>query len=169
MSEQIDAAGAELAAMGADHPYVELLTSAPGIGWVLGDTIASEIGDISRFSAPKKLVGYTGLCPKVKQSGGTDRRGPLAKNGPKHLRWALIEAATHAARHPSLPPSASGASAARRSPGSRWPASSPTPSGTCARTAPTSLRFWLPDSPFLRWTAGVLPSDLILDNEAIER
>jgi len=23
------------------------------------------------------------------------------KNGPKYLRWALIEAATHAARHPS--------------------------------------------------------------------
>ena len=24
-----------------------------------------------------------------------------AKNGPKYLRWALIEAATHAARHPA--------------------------------------------------------------------
>jgi hypothetical protein len=24
----------------------------------------------------------------------------LAKNGPKYLRWALIEAAIHAARHP---------------------------------------------------------------------
>jgi transposase len=29
-----------------------------------------------------------------------DVRGPLAKNGPKYLRWALIEAATHAARDP---------------------------------------------------------------------
>jgi hypothetical protein len=29
-----------------------------------------------------------------------DRRGPLAKNGPKYLRWALIEAATHGCRHP---------------------------------------------------------------------
>jgi len=36
----------------------------------------------------------------VYQSGGKDHRGPLAKNGPKYLRWALIEAATHAARHP---------------------------------------------------------------------
>jgi transposase len=25
----------------------------------------------------------------------------LAKNGPKYLRWALCEAATHAARHPA--------------------------------------------------------------------
>jgi len=67
---------------------------------VLAYTIAAEIGEIERFSGPKKLCGYTGLCPRVYQSGGSDRRGPLAKNGPKYLRWALIEAATHAARHP---------------------------------------------------------------------
>jgi transposase len=76
------------------------LMTAPGIGWVLGYTIAAEIGDIGRFASPKKLVGYTGLCPSVDQSGGHDWRGELAKNGPKYLRWALIEAATHAARHP---------------------------------------------------------------------
>ena len=34
------------------------------------------------------------------QSGSTDRRGPLTHAGPKYLRWALIEAATHACRHP---------------------------------------------------------------------
>jgi transposase len=37
----------------------------------------------------------------VWQSGGRDRRGPLAKNGPKYLRWALIEAATRAVSHPA--------------------------------------------------------------------
>jgi transposase len=86
---------------GADHPYVPLLTTAPGIGWVLGYTIAAEIGDISRFPTAKKLTGYTGLCPMVRQSGRMDPRDSLAKNGPKYLRWALIEAATHAARHPA--------------------------------------------------------------------
>ena len=90
----------ELRRLGADHPYVPLLMSAPGIAWVLGYTIAAEIGDIGRFSSPKKLCGYTGLCPRVYQSGESDRRGSLAKNGPKHLRWALIEAAVHAARSP---------------------------------------------------------------------
>ena len=67
---------------------------------MLGYTIAAEIGDITRFASPTKLAGYTGLCPRVYQSGGKDHRGPLAKNGPKYLRWALIEAAVHAARHP---------------------------------------------------------------------
>jgi transposase len=66
---------------------------------VLGSTIASEIGDISRFATPTKLTGYTGLCPRVYQSGGTDRRGPLTHAGPRYLRWALMEAATHACRH----------------------------------------------------------------------
>lgn len=92
---------AELRALGADHPDIGLLRTVPGIGWVLGYTIASEIGDIGRFASPKKLAGYTGLCPFVRQSGGRDDRGPLAKNGPRYLRWALVEAATHAARHPA--------------------------------------------------------------------
>ena len=101
LDAEVDACERELRAMGADHPYVGLLRTAPGIAWVLGYTIAAEIGDIARFTSPKKLAGYTGLCPIVRQSGRRDDRGPLAKNGPKYLRWALIEAATHAARHPA--------------------------------------------------------------------
>src|SRR5690348_7696401 len=85
---------------GADHRYIPLLMSAPGIGWVTGFTIASEIGDISRFSSPVKLTGYTGLCPRVNQSGEVDRRGPISKHGPRYLRWGLMEAAIHASTHP---------------------------------------------------------------------
>ncbi len=101
LDAEIGTCAVELRQLGADHRYVPLLTTVPGISWVLGYTIASEIGDISRFSSPKKLCGYTGLCPRVYQSGGKDHRGPLAKNGPKYLRWALIEATVHAARHPA--------------------------------------------------------------------
>jgi transposase len=100
LDRQITGIERELRALGADHPYVPLLLTVPGISWVLGYTIAAEIGDITRFPSPRKLCGYTGLCPRVYQSGSTDRRGALAKNGPKHLRWALIEAATNAAKHP---------------------------------------------------------------------
>ena len=98
---EITAIERELRELGADHRYLPLLMSAPGIAWVLGYTIAAEIGDIGRFASPAKLVGYTGLRPRVYQSGDSDRRGPLAKNGPKYLRWALCEAATHAANHPA--------------------------------------------------------------------
>ena len=67
--------------------------TAPGFGWITSFTVACEIGDISRFSSPVKLTGYTGLCPRVKQSGEMDQRGPLSKHGPRYLRWGLMEAA----------------------------------------------------------------------------
>jgi transposase len=79
---------------------VPLLLTAPGFGWITSFTVACEIGDIGRFSSPVKLTGYTGLCPRVKQSGDMDRRGPLSKHGPRYLRWGLMEAAIHAASHP---------------------------------------------------------------------
>jgi transposase len=84
-----------------EHPYIPLLLTVPGIGWVLAFTIAAEIGEIERFPSPEKLTGYTGLCPRVNQSGEKDRRGPLTKHGPTYLRWALLEATMHALRHPA--------------------------------------------------------------------
>jgi transposase len=100
LDRQISDSERDLHRLGAEHRYVPLLVTAPGIGWVLAYTIAAEIGDITRFATPAKLTGYTGLCPRVYQSGQSDRRGPLAKNGPRYLRWALIEATMHASRHP---------------------------------------------------------------------
>jgi transposase len=104
LDEQINDCERELRRLGTDHAYVPLLTTLPGIAWVLGYTIASEIGDINRFASPRKLIGYTGLTPRVEQSGERDRRGPLRKNGPNYLRWALIEAAHTAGRHPRYRP-----------------------------------------------------------------
>jgi transposase len=100
LEDQIDQINRRLRAGHADHPYIPLLMSVPGVRWVLAFTIAAEIGEIERFSSPEKLTGYTGLCPRVVQSGDADRRGPLSKHGPRYLRWALIEATMHALKHP---------------------------------------------------------------------
>jgi len=101
LEDQIDQINRRLRAEHADHPYIPLLMSVPGIRWVLAFTIAAEIGEIGRFASPEKLTGYTGLCPRVSQSGERDRRGPLSKHGPTYLRWALLEATMHALRHPA--------------------------------------------------------------------
>jgi transposase len=61
----------ELRRLGAEHRYVPLLCTVPGISWVLAYTIAAELGDINRFPTPRKLAGYSGLCPRVYQSGRT--------------------------------------------------------------------------------------------------
>jgi transposase len=69
LERQIGEINRRLRAGHADHRYIPLLISAPGIGWVLAFTIAAEIGAIERFPSPEKLTGYTGLCPRVNQSG----------------------------------------------------------------------------------------------------
>jgi hypothetical protein len=68
------------------------------VGWLLGLTFAAEIGDIARFSSARKLVGYSGLVPRVRQSGQSSRTGSLSKAGSPLLRWAAVEAARHAWR-----------------------------------------------------------------------
>ena len=100
LDRRIDQIAAELQHAGAEHPYVPLLMTCPGIGWILAYTIAAEIGDIQRFPTPSRLTSYTGLCPQVYQSGNSDLRGPLSKHGPRYLRWALVDAAAVACRHP---------------------------------------------------------------------
>jgi transposase len=90
----------QLHRMGADHRYIPILISAPGFGWITSFTVCCEIGDINRFSSPVKLTGYTGLCPRVKQSGEMDHRGPLSKHGAKYLRCGLMKAAIAASSHP---------------------------------------------------------------------
>jgi transposase len=90
----------QLKRMGADHRSIPLLVSAPGLGSINAFTVAPEIGEIERFASPAKPCGYTGLCPRVMQSGNTDRRGPISKHGPRYLRWGLFEAAMNACKHP---------------------------------------------------------------------
>jgi transposase len=72
----------ELKRWGADHRYIPLLVTAAGFGSINAYTVASEIGDIERFASPTKPCGHTGLCPRVNQSGNTDRRAPISKHGP---------------------------------------------------------------------------------------
>lgn len=76
------------------------ITTIPGIGPVLGATIFSEIGDISRFSSPAKLVAFAGIDPTVKQSGEfTATHNHMSKRGSPYLRRALWQASTIAVRY----------------------------------------------------------------------
>ena len=70
------------------------ITSIPGIGRTLGAVLLGEIGDITKFDNPKKLVAFAGIDATVKQSGefeGTKNR--MSKRGSPYLRRALFQAA----------------------------------------------------------------------------
>jgi transposase len=98
LDERIAPLDRELGPLARADRRVELLRTIPGIGPVLGLTIATEIGEVSRFGSPRKLVGYAGLAPRVKQSGERSRSGELSKAGSRTLRFAAVEAAQGAWR-----------------------------------------------------------------------
>ncbi len=70
------------------------ITSIPGIGNLLGATILGEIGDISNFDNPDKLLAFAGCEPSTYQSGKyTATQTPMVKHGSRYLRRALYCAA----------------------------------------------------------------------------
>lgn len=83
-----------------EMPEIERLTAINGIGIFSALVLLAEIGDITRFPSPKKLVRYAGLCPGLHQSGDTRYTTSLIHEGDVYIRWILVEAAQHAIRHP---------------------------------------------------------------------
>ncbi len=75
-----------------------VITTITGIGSVLGASIVSEIGNISRFERANQLVAYAGLDTRIKQSGDFSATNTkLSKRGSPYLRRSIWLAATVAA------------------------------------------------------------------------
>ncbi len=82
----------KLASMGMNNEEVRILMSIPGIDYYTSLGIYSEIGDISRFPDADHLASYTGLVPRVDQSGSTAIYGHITKGGPSVLRFFIVNA-----------------------------------------------------------------------------
>jgi transposase len=99
LDERIAPLDAELRPFAQADPRAVLLDTIPGVAELLALTIAVEIGEVSRFSSPARLVSYGRLAPRVHQSGqARPRSGPLRKSGSRLLGWAAVEAAQQAWR-----------------------------------------------------------------------
>lgn len=83
-----------------DGETVNLLCSIPGIGPITANTLITEIIDIDRFKNSKSLIAYSGLDPRVRQSGVTLQRNTrLTKRGSPYLRRAIFTATSIGLRH----------------------------------------------------------------------
>ena len=61
----------------------------------------AAVGDIRRFSDRRKLTGYLGLDPRVRQSGARPAtHGHISKQGSSSARHALVEACWSTVRQP---------------------------------------------------------------------
>jgi transposase len=69
------------------------LVQLPGIGVHNAMLLLAAIGDIRRFEAADKLVGYAGLGARVHSSGEENYGGRITKQGRRDIRSTMIEAA----------------------------------------------------------------------------
>ena len=77
-----------------------VIMTIPGIGPINGGMILGEIGDINRFSKPRKLLAFAGLDPSVYQSGNfIAKKTKMSKRGSSALRYALMNAAHNVVKY----------------------------------------------------------------------
>jgi transposase len=82
------------------HELIKALQSMRGISLIVAATIAAELGDLTRFENPGKLMAFLGLIPSEHSSGERVSKGSITKTGNRHVRKALV-AAAHAYRFPA--------------------------------------------------------------------
>ena len=77
-----------------------VIMTIPGIGPINGGMILGEVGDINRFSKPRKLLAFAGLDPSVYQSGNfIAKKTKMSKRGSSTLRYALMNAAHNVVKY----------------------------------------------------------------------
>jgi transposase len=74
-------------------PLIQRLRTLPGVGYLLADVIALEVGDVTRFVSAARLASYAGTTPRVHASGGKISYGRLRSDVNHYLKWAYVEAA----------------------------------------------------------------------------
>lgn len=70
LSEEIATIERDLAAFVLASEHARRLVTVPGVGVITAAAFMAHADDIARFEAPGWLVGYLGLDPRVRQSGG---------------------------------------------------------------------------------------------------
>jgi transposase len=95
---------AELVESWSLKPLVEALQALRGIRLLSAVVIAAELGSMSRFAAPRKLMAFLGLVPSEHSSGETKSRGGITRTGNRHVRRILVEAAWCYRFRPAISP-----------------------------------------------------------------
>ena len=101
LNDEIAAIERDLAQFAVNSTHAQRLMSVPGVGLITAVAFLAQVGEITRFEDPRRLVGYLGLDPRVRQSGDSPARtGRISKEGSALVRCVLVEAAHTAVRSP---------------------------------------------------------------------
>lgn len=96
LTRQIKQIDERVANLYADADPDGIVASAPGVGPVISAVIAGRIGDPHRFTSLAAIRAYTGLIPKLSQSGLSKVESSITKAGDPLLREMLCTAADQA-------------------------------------------------------------------------
>lgn len=83
-------------------PVVKALMCMRGIEWLTATVLVSELGELGRFTHPRKLMAYLGLVSSENTSGTRRRQGSITKAGNTHARYFLVESAQHCGKPPKV-------------------------------------------------------------------
>ncbi len=80
-------------------PGYARLNTLPGVGRILGMTIALEVGEIGRFASPGQFASYCRTVDARRTSNEKSKGWNNRKCGNRYLAWAFVEAANFARRY----------------------------------------------------------------------
>ena len=89
----------KLNAIGGADARVRLLRTIPGVGPRLSEAIVALLDQPQRFRKASQISGYIGMVPKTFDSGESERRGRITRQGNRLVRSLLIEVAWVGLRH----------------------------------------------------------------------
>jgi transposase len=93
LADRIDELTAELRSESRDDELLQRLQTVPGVGPIVSLAFVSFIDDPTRFRRSRDVGAYVGLRPRVRSSGGVERRGSITREGNPEMRRLLVQAA----------------------------------------------------------------------------
>jgi len=75
------------------YPVVKAIQAMRGVRLLVATGVIAELGDLTRFDHPRKLMSYLGLTSSEHSSGGKQRQGAITKCGNGRARRLLVEGA----------------------------------------------------------------------------
>lgn len=99
--EQIDALGEQIKRYDQQieqqaaqcYPETAVLDAVPGVGPLTALSFVLTLEDARRFAHSREVGPYLGLCPRRRQSGGSDPKMRISKEGDEYLRRLLVQCA----------------------------------------------------------------------------
>jgi transposase len=89
----------KLNAIGKADGRVQLLRTAPGVGPRLAEAIVALLDQPQRFRKASQVSAYIGMVPKAFDSGESERRGHITRQGSRLVRALLVEVGWAGLRH----------------------------------------------------------------------